>query len=72
VPRVPSPGHSGPRLGSSSPATIGLIAAFVAGWALRSFLGVDSITSIWVAAVISAMTAISLRLVIGTFVFRDD
>ncbi|HYO42172.1 MAG TPA: hypothetical protein VES19_03140 [Candidatus Limnocylindrales bacterium] len=51
---------------------IGLVAAFVAGWALKSFFGVDGITSIWVAAVISAMTAIILRLIIGTFVFSDD
>ena len=50
---------------------IGLVAAFVAGWLLKSFLGVDSITSIWVAAVLSAMTAIILRLIIGTFVFDN-
>ena len=51
---------------------IGLVAAFVAGWALKTFLGVDSVTSIWVAAVLSAMTAIILRLVIGTFMFSDN
>ena len=51
---------------------IGLIAAFIAGWALKSFLGVDSVTSIWVAAVLAAMTAIILRLIIGTFVFGQD
>ena len=51
---------------------IGLIAAFIAGWALKSFAGVDSITSIWVAAVIAAMVAILLRMVIGTMVFDKD
>lgn len=51
---------------------IGLVAAFIAGWVLKSFLGVDSLTSIWVAAVISAITAIILRLIIGTFVFDKD
>ncbi len=51
---------------------IGLIAAVVTGWVLKSFLGVDSITSIWVAAVLSAMMAIIIRMVIGTFTFSDD
>jgi uncharacterized membrane protein YeaQ/YmgE (transglycosylase-associated protein family) len=51
---------------------IGLVAAFIAGWALKSFAGVDSLTSIWVAAVIAAMVAILLRMVIGTMVFDKD
>jgi len=50
---------------------IGLIAAFVTGWALRTFAGVDSITSIWVSAVISTAAAILIRMVIGTVSFED-
>ena len=51
---------------------IGLIAAVLTGWVLTSFMGVDSLTSIWVSAVISAMMAILLRMIIGTFVFDND
>jgi len=50
---------------------IGLIAAFVTGWALRTFAGVESITSIWVSAVISTAAAILIRMVIGTVSFED-
>ena len=51
---------------------IGLIAAVIMGWALRTFAGVDSITSIWVSAVLSAIVAIILRLLINTVSFSDD
>ena len=51
---------------------IGLIAAFLCGWVLQTFLHVDSITSIWVSAVFAAMMAILLRMIIGTFVFDKD
>jgi uncharacterized membrane protein YeaQ/YmgE (transglycosylase-associated protein family) len=51
---------------------IGLIAAVLTGWVLYTFLHVDSITSIWVSAVLSAMMAILLRMIIGTFVFDKD
>ena len=42
------------------------------GWFLQNVMHTDSLTSIWVSAVISAMVAILLRAIIGTFVFDKD
>ena len=50
---------------------IGLIAAVVTGWLLTNVLGFDSLTSIWVAALLSAGIAIVIRLLIGTVTFSD-
>ena len=51
---------------------IGLIAALLTGWVLKSFVGVDSITSIWLSAGISTIAAIIIRLLINTVSFSDD
>ena len=51
---------------------IGLIAAVGTGWFLQNVMHTDSLTSIWVSAVLSAMAAILLRAIIGTFVFDSD
>ena len=51
---------------------IGLIAALITGWVLKSFVGVDSITSIWLSAGISTIAAIVIRLLINTVSFSDD
>jgi len=51
---------------------IGVIAAVATGWFLQNVMHTDSLTSIWVSAVISAMVAILLRAIIGTFVFDND
>jgi uncharacterized membrane protein YeaQ/YmgE (transglycosylase-associated protein family) len=51
---------------------IGLIAAVIIGWVMKSVVGTDGITSIWVAALLSAGAAIVIRMVIGTFVFDKD
>lgn len=50
---------------------IGLVAAFLAGWLLQRFAGVDGITSIWLAALISAGVALVVRLVLRTVSFAD-
>lgn len=36
---------------------IGVIAAVLVGWLLKAFAGVDSITSIWVSAVLATIVA---------------
>jgi uncharacterized membrane protein YeaQ/YmgE (transglycosylase-associated protein family) len=51
---------------------IGLVAALIAGWFLDNFVGTDSITSIWVAAIFAAVVAIVLRLLIKTVSFSGD
>ena len=51
---------------------IGLVAAVVVGWIMKSLVGSDGITSIWVAALLSAGIAVVLRLLLGTFMFSDD
>jgi uncharacterized membrane protein YeaQ/YmgE (transglycosylase-associated protein family) len=51
---------------------IGLIAALITGWALKTFAGVDSITSIWLSALLSTIAAIVIRLLINTVSFSDD
>jgi uncharacterized membrane protein YeaQ/YmgE (transglycosylase-associated protein family) len=50
---------------------IGLISAVIAGWLLTSFAGVDGISSIWLAALISAGVALVVRLVLKTVSFSD-
>ncbi len=51
---------------------IGVVAAFIVGWALQTFAGVDSITSIWVSAVLATIAAIVIRLLIRTVSFSGD
>ena len=51
---------------------IGIIAAVIVGWLLTSVAHVDSITSIWVAALLSAVAAVVIRLLINTVTFSDD
>ncbi len=50
---------------------IGLIAAVITGWLLTSFAGVDSITSIWLSALLATIVAIVLRLLMKTVSFGD-
>jgi uncharacterized membrane protein YeaQ/YmgE (transglycosylase-associated protein family) len=50
---------------------IGLIAAVVTGWVMTTFVGSDGITSIYVAAVLSTVAAIVIRLLIKTVSFSD-
>jgi uncharacterized membrane protein YeaQ/YmgE (transglycosylase-associated protein family) len=50
---------------------IGLVAAVITGWLVTTGLGFDSLTSIWVAALLSAGIAIVVRLIIGTVTFED-
>lgn len=51
---------------------IGLVAAVITGWLLTSVVGTDGITSIWVAALLSAGIAILVRLVFKAFTFSGD
>jgi uncharacterized membrane protein YeaQ/YmgE (transglycosylase-associated protein family) len=51
---------------------IGVIAAVIVGWLLKAFVGTDSITSIWVSAVLATGIAIVLRLLIKTVSFSGD
>jgi uncharacterized membrane protein YeaQ/YmgE (transglycosylase-associated protein family) len=51
---------------------IGVIAALLTGWLLQTFLGVDSLTSIWVSALFATVVAIVLRLLIKTVSFSSD
>ena len=51
---------------------IGVVAALVTGWLLVSFAGVDGISSIWLAALLSTGIAIVLRLLMKTFNFSDN
>jgi uncharacterized membrane protein YeaQ/YmgE (transglycosylase-associated protein family) len=50
---------------------IGVVSAVVVGWLLTSFAGVDGITSIWLAALLSAGIATILRLLLKSFSFSD-
>ncbi len=50
---------------------IGVLAAVVCGWVLTSVLGADSISSIWLAALLSAGIAVVLRLLLYTVSFGD-
>ena len=51
---------------------IGVIAAVLVGWLLTSFAGVDSISSIWLSALLATVVAIVLRLLIKTVSFGGD
>jgi uncharacterized membrane protein YeaQ/YmgE (transglycosylase-associated protein family) len=51
---------------------IGLIAAVLTGWILTTFAGVDSMTSIWISALLATVVAIVLRLLIKTVSFGGD
>jgi uncharacterized membrane protein YeaQ/YmgE (transglycosylase-associated protein family) len=51
---------------------IGLIAAVIVGWLLTSVFGVDSISSIWLAALLSAGIAVVLRLLLYSVSFGGD
>ena len=51
---------------------IGVIAAFIVGWLLKSFAGVDSITSIWLSALLATVVAVVLRLLLKTVSFGGD
>jgi uncharacterized membrane protein YeaQ/YmgE (transglycosylase-associated protein family) len=50
---------------------IGLIAAVILGWLLKSLAGVDGLTSIWVSALLATGVAIVLRLLLKTLSFSD-
>jgi uncharacterized membrane protein YeaQ/YmgE (transglycosylase-associated protein family) len=51
---------------------IGVIAAIIVGWLLKSFAGVDSISSIWISALLATVVAVVLRLLIKTVSFGGD
>ena len=51
---------------------IGLVAAVLTGWLLKTFAGVDSITSIWVSAVLATVVAIVIRMLMKSVTFSDD
>ena len=51
---------------------IGLIAAWITGWVLVNVVKIDSVTSIYIAAVVSTITAILLRAIINTVSFSED
>jgi uncharacterized membrane protein YeaQ/YmgE (transglycosylase-associated protein family) len=50
---------------------IGLVAAVITGWLLVNVAGVDSLSSIWISALLSAGIAIVIRLLIRTVTFED-
>ena len=50
---------------------IGVVSAFIVGWLFTSFLGVDSVTSIWLSALFAAGIATVLRLLLKSFSFGD-
>lgn len=51
---------------------IGLVAALLAGWLLKTLANVDSITSIWVSAIFATLVAIVVRMLMKSFTFSDD
>ncbi|HKF85823.1 MAG TPA: hypothetical protein VKB30_08560 [Candidatus Limnocylindrales bacterium] len=51
---------------------IGLVAAYVTGWLLTTFAGVDGITSIWLSALFATGIAIVVRLLMRTVSFSGD
>ena len=51
---------------------IGIIAAVITGWVMVNVVGSDGITSVYVAAVLSTIMAIVLRLLINTVSFGGD
>jgi uncharacterized membrane protein YeaQ/YmgE (transglycosylase-associated protein family) len=50
---------------------IGVIAAWLVGWLLVNVAHVDSISSIWLSALLAAGVAVVLRLLLKTFDFAD-
>ena len=50
---------------------IGVVSAVIVGWLLTSFAGVDSLTSIWLSALLAAGIATILRLLLKSFSFSD-
>jgi uncharacterized membrane protein YeaQ/YmgE (transglycosylase-associated protein family) len=50
---------------------IGVVAAVLVGWLLTSFVGVDGISSIWIAALLAAGIATIIRLLMKSFSFSD-
>ena len=50
---------------------IGVVSAFLVGWLLTSFAGVDGISSIWIAALLSAGIAVIIRLLMKSFSFSE-
>ncbi len=50
---------------------IGVVAAVLVGWLLTSFAGVDGISSIWIAALLSAGIAVIIRLLMKSFSFSE-
>jgi uncharacterized membrane protein YeaQ/YmgE (transglycosylase-associated protein family) len=50
---------------------IGLVAAVITGWLLVNVAGVDSLSSIWISALLAAGIAIVIRLLIRTVTFED-
>ena len=50
---------------------IGVIAAWLVGWLLINVAKVDSISSIWLSALLAAGVAVVLRLLLKTFDFAD-
>ena len=50
---------------------IGVVAAVLVGWLLTSFVGVDGLSSIWIAALLAAGIATIIRLLMKSFSFSD-
>ena len=50
---------------------IGIVSAVLVGWLLKTFAGVDSLTSIWLSALFAAGIALVLRLLLKSFSFAD-
>jgi uncharacterized membrane protein YeaQ/YmgE (transglycosylase-associated protein family) len=51
---------------------IGLVAAWIVGWLLTSFAGVDGITSIWLSALFATGIALVIRLLMRSVSFSGD
>lgn len=50
---------------------IGVVAAVITGWLLTSVFGFDSVSSIWLAALLSTGIAIVIRQLMKSFTFGD-
>jgi acyl-CoA synthetase (AMP-forming)/AMP-acid ligase II len=75
VETVPPARHVGladPALAAQVRAVAGHpIAAVLVGWILKTFAGVDNMTSIWLSALLATVIAIVLRLLLKTVSFGD-
>jgi uncharacterized membrane protein YeaQ/YmgE (transglycosylase-associated protein family) len=49
---------------------IGLVGAVLAGWFVTSVVGMDSINSLWVSALVATFAAIVLRYILKAFSFE--